>query len=53
MIANKDKIVFENQRDRDIFLELLREVNIGELRPEIVMEGVRMLEGIQKGVVGR
>lgn len=52
MIANKDKIVFENQRDRDIFLELLREVNVGELRPEIIMEAVEMLEGMQKGVMG-
>jgi hypothetical protein len=53
MKADKNGIVFENQRDRDIFLELMREVNIGELRPEIMMEGVRMLEAIQKGVAGR
>lgn len=52
MKAAKGGIVFENQRERDIFLELMREVNIGELRPEIMMEAVRMLEEIQKGVIG-
>ncbi len=38
------EIVLENQRERDIFLMLLREVNISELRPEIHTECVTMLD---------
>ena len=52
MKADKNGIVFESQRDRDIFLGLLREVDLGELRPEIAMESVQMLEKIQKEIVG-
>ena len=52
MKVDRNGIVFENQRDRDIFYELLHEVNVSELRPEIAMESIRMLEKIQKGVIG-
>jgi len=50
MKVTNEHIIFENQRDRDIFLELLREVDVGELRPEIRYEGVVMLENILRKV---
>ena len=42
-------IVFENQRDKDIFGEILREVNIGEIRPEIAVETMKMLDELTQG----
>ena len=48
MKTNEKSITFDSQRERDIFLELLREVNVGELRPEIHFEAITMLEDIQK-----
>lgn len=44
MKITENEIVFENQRDKEILLMLLREVNVGELRPEIHGECVNMLE---------
>ncbi len=48
MKVRENEIVFENQREKEIFLMILREVNIGELRPEIHTECVTMLEEIMR-----
>lgn len=52
MKVNKGGMLFDSQRDRDIFLELLREVNVSELRPEIMSEAIMMLKSIKEGVMG-
>ncbi len=49
MKVTGSEIVFENQRDKDIFGELLREVNIGEIRPEIAVEAMKMLDELTQG----
>jgi len=50
MKITENEIVFENLRDKEILLMLLREVNTGELRPEIHGECVNMLERIVIGL---
>ena len=50
MRVTENEIVFENPRDKEILLMLLREVNTGELRPEIHGECVTMLEKIIMGL---
>ena len=49
MKVTGSEILFENQRDKDIFGELLREVNIGEIRPEIATEAMKMLDELAQG----
>jgi hypothetical protein len=44
MKITDNAIFFENKRDKEILLTLLREVNVGELRPEIHGECVNILE---------
>jgi len=50
MEVNEKSITFDSKRERDVFLELLREVNAGELRPEMHFEAITMLEDIQKAL---
>ena len=51
MKITKNEIVFENQREKEIFLMTLREVNISELRPEISMECATMIDNIIRELV--
>ena len=44
MKVTENEILFETQRDREIFLMILREVDVGELRPETHKECVDMLD---------
>ena len=46
MKVTKNNIVFESQRESEIFQMLLREVCIGDLRPELYKEGVEMLDSL-------
>ena len=48
MKVTKNKIEFESQRESEIFLMLLREVCIGDLRPELYKEGVEMLDSLME-----
>lgn len=48
MIVTKNKIEFESQRENEIFLMLLREVRIGDLRPELHKESVEMLDSLME-----
>ena len=50
MKITANRIIFENQRDKDIMLSLLQQVNTGEIRPEIHGECVNMLERIIIGL---
>ena len=46
MIVRGSEIVFESRREKEIFLMILSEVNIGELRPEVHTECMAMLDNI-------
>ena len=46
MIVRVSDIEFQSQREKEIFLMILSEVNIGELRPEVHMECMTMLSTI-------
>ena len=48
MRVTKNEIVFEAQREKEIFLMILSEVNIGELRPEVHTECMTMLNRLQE-----
>ena len=43
MRIGENEIVFGSQREKEIFLTILSEVNIGELRPEVHTECMTML----------
>ena len=51
MKVTENKIEFENQREKEILLMILREVNMSELRPEIHGECVDMLDNIIQGLL--
>jgi len=46
MKVTENEIVFENQREKEILLMILQEVNMGELRPEIHDECANMFINI-------
>ena len=48
MRTRENEIVFESQREKEIFLIILSEVNIGELRPEVHTECMTMLNRLQE-----
>lgn len=48
MIVRGSDIVFQTQREKEIFLMILSEVNIGELRPEVHTECMTMLNRLQE-----
>lgn len=48
MKVTENEIVFESRREREIFLMILQEVNIGELRPEIHVECMAMLTNLTR-----
>ena len=50
MKVTENEIVFKNQREKEILLMILREVNMGEIRPEIHGECVDMLDNIIQGL---
>ena len=50
MKVTSKTIVFESQRERDIFRELLREIDMNDIRPEIHGEVVEMLDEILQGL---
>lgn len=50
MKITENTLEFESPREQEIFLMLLREVNIGELRPEIHKECVDMLDNVIQGL---
>lgn len=39
-------IIFESNREKEILLMLLRQVDVSELRPEIYKEGLDMIDNI-------
>lgn len=51
MKVTENEIVFENQREKEILLMVLREVNMGEIRPEIHGECANMIINITHGLV--
>lgn len=51
MIVTENKIVFESQREKEIFLMILSEVNLGEVRPERHTECANMLDKITQELV--
>lgn len=48
MKVENNIIKFENQREKEIFLEILREVNLGEMRPELMREAIVIVEIIRE-----
>ena len=48
MKITENEVVFESQREKEIFLIILSEVNIGELRPEVHAECMTMLSHLQE-----
>ena len=52
MIIRASGIEFETRREKEIFLMLLSEVNISEVRPEIQMECGLMLDALTKEIKG-
>ena len=51
MKVTENGIVLETQRERELLLMALREVNIGELRPEIAQESSGLLDTIIQGLL--
>ena len=50
MKVTENQIIFENQREKEVFLMLLKEVNISELRSELCFESVDMIDKILRGL---
>ena len=50
MKVTENGIVFETQRERELFQMSLREVNTGELRPETAQECTNLLDTIIQGL---